>query len=232
MATEIYKSEYIHLINGERLYVTPLKIKYLRELMDKFNKVSEAETPDESITLLSECVLITMIQYCPTIRTVEDVEDTFDMDAIYKILEISAGINLKKDSDEEPDDSKQNKNAKDSGSTWDTMDLAALESEVFLLGIWKDYEDLETSLSLPELMSTLNSKREAEYQERKFLAAIQGVDLDEHSGKQQEDPWEAMKARVFSGGATSDPNDITSLQGTAAAKAGFGIGNGLSYEKW
>ena len=112
------------------------------------------------------------------------------------------------------------------------MDLATLEAEAFLLGIWKDYEELEKSLSLPELMSTLNAKREADYNEKKFFAAIQGVDLDSQSGKKEEDPWEAMKARVFSNGQTSDPDDILALQGHNAQKAGFGIGMGLAYEKW
>jgi hypothetical protein len=40
-----------------------------------------------------------------------------------------------------------------------------------------------------------------------------------------------MKARVFSRGQTSDSNDILSLQGPAAKKAGFGIGMGIEYEK-
>jgi hypothetical protein len=39
-----------------------------------------------------------------------------------------------------------------------------------------------------------------------------------------------MKARVFSGGATTDSNDILALQGHNAQKAGFGIGMGLDYE--
>jgi hypothetical protein len=39
-----------------------------------------------------------------------------------------------------------------------------------------------------------------------------------------------MKARVFSGGQTSDSNDVLSLQGANAQKAGFGIGMGLDYE--
>ena len=108
--------------------------------------------------------------------------------------------------------------------------MAKLESEVFLLGIWKDYEELETSLSMPELMATLESKRDLDYHEKKFLAAIQGVDLDEQSGKKN--AWEEMKARVFSNGQAADANDILAYQGVNAAKAGFGIGNGLSYEKW
>jgi len=39
-----------------------------------------------------------------------------------------------------------------------------------------------------------------------------------------------MKARVFSGGKTEDPNDILSFQGVKAQQNGFGIGLGISYE--
>ena len=170
-----------------------------------------------------------MKQYMPEIKTVEDFEDTFDMKTLYLILDIGAGVKLNQEQIEEQPLSNQ---AEQESSNWDTLDLAKLESEVFLLGIWKDYNQLETSLSMPELMATLASKRELEYQEKKFLAAMQGVDLEE--GRQDEpDPWEAMKARVAareSGVGSGDPNDITSLQGIRAQQAGFGIGMGLDYE--
>ena len=81
---------------------------------------------------------------------------------------------------------------------------------------------------MPELMATLSSNRELDYQEKKFLAAMQGVDLDKDSGRQKE--WEDLKARVFSKGQTSDSNDVLSLQGANAQKYGFGIGMGLDYE--
>jgi hypothetical protein len=110
------------------------------------------------------------------------------------------------------------------------MDIVSLESEVFLLGIWKDYDELETCLSMPELTTTLNAKREADYKEKKFLAAMQGVDLDKQTGKDDGNAWEKMKAKFFSGGKTSNSNDITALQGYNAQKAGFGIGMGLGYE--
>lgn len=82
---------------------------------------------------------------------------------------------------------------------------------------------------MPELTNILLAKRENEYQERKFLAAMQGVDLEGESGKGQKE-WEDMKARVFSGGKSKDSNDIVSLQGMNADKAGFGIGKGLEYQ--
>ena len=104
-----------------------------------------------------------------------------------------------------------------------------------MLGIWKNFDELELSISIEELMQILSVTRDLDYEEKKFSAALQGIDLDSHSSKgngevkgQQE--WENMKARVFSGGATEDANDVLSLQGPKAKKAGFGIGMGLAYE--
>ena len=227
MATTIYKSEIIYLFDGTELEIMPLKIKYLREFMQAFENVKVTKNDDEAIAALVECVRVCMKQYYPSISgSVEDVEDSIDMPTIYKVLDVSAGIRINKKSEEPVKDQ-----AVESGSTWDDLDLAKLESEVFLLGIWKDYQELELSLSMPELMATLEVSRELDYAEKKFMAAIQGVDLDAESGKgkgQQE--WEDMKARVFSGGQTSDANDILSFQGPKAQKAGFGIGMGLDYE--
>jgi hypothetical protein len=227
MATTIYKSEIIHLFDGTELEIMPLKIKYLREFMQAFENVKVTKNDDEAIAALVECVRVCMKQYYPSISgSVEDVEDSIDMPTGYKVLDVSAGIRINKKSEEPVKDQ-----AVESGSSWDDLDLAKLESEVFLLGIWKDYHELELSLSMPELMATLEVSRELDYAEKKFMAAIQGVDLDAESGKgkgQQE--WEDMKARVFSGGQTSDANDILSFQGPKARQAGFGIGMGLDYE--
>lgn len=87
---------------------------------------------------------------------------------------------------------------------------------------------------MPELTSILVAKREHEYDEKKFLAAMQGVDLDGNNktpdGKERgQKEWEDLKARVFSRGSAKDSNDIVSLQGSSAAKAGIGIGMGLDY---
>jgi hypothetical protein len=226
MATTIYKSAIINLFDGTELEIIPLKIKYLREFMEAFENVKNTNSDDEAIEKLVECVRICMKQYYPKIsKSVEDLEDNIDMKTIYTILDIAAGIKINKKSEEPVKDQ-----AGKSGDTWDTLDLAKLESEVFLLGIWKDYQELEKSLSMAELMATLESSRELDYNEKKFLAAIQGVDLDNETGKGGQKEWEDMKARVFSKGATSDANDVLSLQGANAQKVGFGIGMGLDYE--
>jgi hypothetical protein len=225
MATEIYKTGKVTLIDGTEISLTPLKIKYLREFMEAFELVKTADDDEEAIIFLSNCAAITMQQYHPEIATISELEDSMDLPGIYKVLEVAAGIKINEGSDESVKDQ-----AKDEGSSWDKLDLAKLEAEVFLLGIWKDYAELEINLSMPELLITLESKRELDYQEKKFLAAIQGVDIDKGSSEPAGNKWEEMKARVFSGGKTKDGNDVLALQGVNAQKAGFGIGMGLGYE--
>jgi len=227
MATEVYKRDYVFTVDGELIEISPLKIKYLREFMVAFDGVYKSKNDDEAISKLTECVRICMKQYYPEIsNNIHDVEDNIDLPTIYKILDIAADIKINEKSQETVKNQ-----AVGSGKTWTDLDLASLESEVFLLGIWKDYQELEKSLSMPELLSTLESKREKDYEERKFLAAIQGVDLDKATGAERgQKEWEDLKARVFSKGQAQDSSDVLSLQGQNAKKMGFGIGMGLDYE--
>jgi hypothetical protein len=226
MATTIYSTKTISLVDGTEIEIIPLKIKYLREFMDSFDLIKNASNEEETIMVLVNCVRVAMKQYYPKIsKTIADIEDNLDLPTVYEILDIAANIKVNQDSQEEV-----KKQAEESSkNSWEDLDLAKLEAEIFLLGIWKDYQELEQSLSMPELMATLSSNRELDYQEKKFLAAMQGVDLDKDSGRQKE--WEDLKARVFSKGQTSDSNDVLSLQGANAQKYGFGIGMGLDYEK-
>lgn len=231
MPTKIYDINYVKTIYGEEIEISPLKIKYMRQFMDNFNLVKNAKTEEEIQDRLIECATIAMKQFYPSIKTSNDFEDIFDLKTMYKILEYAGGINMDPDTNEEPNDEIQTKTTEK--STWEDLDLNKLESEAFLLGIWKNYDELESSICLSELMAILEQKRELDYQDKKFTASLKGIDLDEASGKTEEDPWEAMKARVAaktSGIGTGNPNDITSLQGIKAQQAGFGIGYGLDYQ--
>lgn len=221
MATKIYESGQVELLNGIIVEAVPLKIKYLRELMDAFELVKNSDGDDEAMTNLALCASITLKQYCPEFYP--EAEDICNMPIVYKLLNYAAGIKVNKDSDESI-----KKQAVDSGSSWEELDLAKIESEVFLLGIWKDYLELEKSMSMPEILATLSVKRELDHNEKKFIAAMQGVDLDAGAGSQKE--WEDMKARVFSKGQATDGNDILAYQGATASKAGFGVGMGIDYE--
>lgn len=225
MATKIYDVEDLILLDNSIIHLEPLKIKFLREFMDVFENVKKAKDDEEAVDKLTDCVVVCMKQFKPELAIKETVEDICDMAMIYKIVELAANIKINNDGKESVVDQA------DSKASWADFDLVAIESELFLLGSWKNYEELELSMSLPEVISILTSKRDLDYQEKRFFAAMQGVDLDKNS-KQEPNAWDKLKAKVFSGGATDDSNDILALQGINAQMAGFGIGNGLSYEKW
>lgn len=226
MATSLYKRDEIILIDGTRVDLEPLKIKYLKFFMETFEKIEHAESEDESIDILSECATICMHQNYPLIQTKEDLQDSVDLPTMYKVLEVCANIKINPEKDSVDTQAKEQENK----DTWKNLDLASLEAEIFITGSWKNFDELESSINMSELIAILEKMRELDYNEKKFFAAIQGVDLDKESGNKQ-DEWEKMKARVFSGGSTSDPDDILSLQGQNAEKAGFGIGMGLEYQK-
>lgn len=227
MATKVYNTQNIYLFDGTEIEISPLKIKYLRHFMDTFSLISNARDDDESIMILLECTRIAMKQFYPQIsNSVVDIEDNIDMPTIHKILEFSGGIKIN-ESSQEPVAQQAQKN--ESKNSWEDIDLVKLESEVFTLGIWKNYDELESSISMPELMAIIAGRRELDYEEKKFLAAVQGIDIDKNEERGQQE-WENLKARVFSKGQAKDGNDVLALQGANAKKAGFGIGLGLDYE--
>jgi translation initiation factor 1 (eIF-1/SUI1) len=228
MPTEIYKTRYVHSIDGIEIEITPLKIRYLKELMETFSGVSESTTQEDTVNIICDCVRIAMKQYMPNkYKTIEDIQDSFDIRTVYNVLEYSAGINISKDEKEVVESAKEEKES----VSWDSLDLAKLETEVFLLGIWKNFDELEKSICIEELMQILSITRELDYEEKRFMAALQGIDLDEKQGEERgQKEWENLKARVASGGQATDSRDILALQGTAARQAGFGIGIGLGYE--
>lgn len=228
MATKIYDVNSVFTIDGKEIEIIPLKIKYMRQAMDMFNTIGEDMSEEQIIDVLCDCVRISMKQYCLEFsHKLEDILDNFDLPTIYRILDYSIGIKINSKKD---DSIKTQAEGSQSDSSWDNLDLAKLEAEIFLLGIWKSYDELESSISITELITTLGSRRELDYEEKKFLAAIQGVELGAEGQQDGQKAWEDMKARVFSGGATSDSKDILALQGQNAVKAGFGIGMGIDYE--
>lgn len=81
---------------------------------------------------------------------------------------------------------------------------------------------------MPEMVQTFKSMQKTESEKRKFLASIQGVELNESSNENKgEASFEDVKRRALGINASAD--DIVSLQGSFASDAGFGIGAGLGY---
>ena len=95
------------------------------------------------------------------------------------------------------------------------------------MGHWKNYEELEDNLSMPEMIKTLEAMHKKDERDKKFMASLQGVNLGE--GSEEFSSFEDVERRVA--GITTNGNDVVSLQGSFAERAGFGIGMGLGYNK-
>jgi hypothetical protein len=82
---------------------------------------------------------------------------------------------------------------------------------------------------MPELIQTLDAMQKREVSNRKFLAGLQGVNLEIEEEKNEGPTFEDIQMRAL--GIKASRDDVVSLQGSLAANAGFGIGAGLGYSK-
>jgi hypothetical protein len=96
MATSVYETVEIELLDGTKIKMRPLKISLLREFMTKFENIAEvADSNENSMNLLIECVQIAMRQYDPELSgDKEKIEDVFDLPTVYKVIEVAAGIKM------------------------------------------------------------------------------------------------------------------------------------------
>ena len=64
------------------------------------------------------------------------------------------------------------------------------------MGRWKNFEELEESLSLVELDFIIKHKREDQHNKDRLIAALQGVDLDKGREQSVEERVEKVKRRA------------------------------------
>jgi hypothetical protein len=95
MATKVYESVELELINGDVINVKPLNLKNLREVMKEWSKASEAKDEDEFLDILINCTQIAFKQFNPSLAgDREALEGALDLQTMYKILEVAAEIKL------------------------------------------------------------------------------------------------------------------------------------------
>ena len=94
MATSVYETTEIKLIDGTTVKMRPLKISLLREFMKKFAEIEKVATDnDKSMDVLMECVQIAMKQYAPDLSSdKEKLEDNLDLPSVYRVIEAASGI--------------------------------------------------------------------------------------------------------------------------------------------
>lgn len=72
----------------------------------------------------------------------------------------------------------------------------ALEREVMLTGMFKNFEELEESLTVEELLELVKGRSDEEYRGFRFAASLKGIDLDEEHRKEQGSSFDQIKARA------------------------------------
>lgn len=95
MATKVYQSIELELLDGTVVNVKPLNLKNLRELMKEWEKASDAKSEDDFLETLINCTQIAFKQYEPSLAgDREALEAALDIQTMYKILEVAAEIKL------------------------------------------------------------------------------------------------------------------------------------------
>lgn len=96
MATKVFESIELELLNGQTVEIKPLSLKKLRELMKVWQDGSEkTTTEDEFLDLLITCTAIAFKQFSPKLAEDRDaLEEALDLQTMYKILEVAADIKL------------------------------------------------------------------------------------------------------------------------------------------
>jgi len=94
MATTVYETTEIELLDGTKITMRPLKISLLREFMKTFQTIGDvADDNDASMDVLLDCVQIAMKQYAPDLAVDrERLEDSIDLPSVYKVIEAASGI--------------------------------------------------------------------------------------------------------------------------------------------
>ena len=63
-------------------------------------------------------------------------------------------------------------------------------------GTWRNFDELEEFVSLTELEAMLEKAREIEHDRQRFMAGLQGIDLDKASAKSAEERFEEVRIRA------------------------------------
>lgn len=96
MATTTHEPKEISLIDGTKIEIKPLKISLLKPFTKKFQELAAVVDDNEkSLDVLIDCVMIAFQQFAPEYS--EDrkkVEDNIDLPTVYKIIEVTSGIQL------------------------------------------------------------------------------------------------------------------------------------------
>lgn len=78
-------------------------------------------------------------------------------------------------------------------------------------GAWKNFEEIEEELSLPELLQILESYREIEHNRFRAMAALKGIDLDAESNAEADFERVKRQAEARLRGVTEEQIELAQI---------------------
>jgi hypothetical protein len=86
-------------------------------------------------------------------------------------------------------------------------------------GMFKNFDELEESLSLEELEALLAKAREVEHDRMRFAASLKGIDIDKGNAESDEERFEKVKRRAQAKLAGVDEDEFEFMEiGIAVVK--------------
>jgi hypothetical protein len=97
MAKTVFNTEEIELLDGSVVKLRPLNIRKMKEFQTKFAKLQSEDNTDEAKAIdgLLDLAVICLEGPSPELAGDRDkLEDTLDLESMYKVIEVSTGIKL------------------------------------------------------------------------------------------------------------------------------------------
>lgn len=94
-------------------------------------------------------------------------------------------------------------------------------AELMLSGNWRNFDELEESLSHPEVYLIVQAQRERDKRNMQFQAALQGVDINKDEKDPAENKVEEIKRRVRAKQLGMKEDELRFRENAAAA--GFSV---------
>jgi len=78
-------------------------------------------------------------------------------------------------------------------------------------GTWKSFDDVESNLCLAEMNMLIQTARDAQWEQKRFAAALKGVDLDKQVGTQSRFDEVKRRAQAKAAGVSEEEIEYDSM---------------------
>jgi hypothetical protein len=96
IATKVFRTEEVELLDGTSVTLRSLPIARLRKAMEKINELFEAGPTDDGLGYVDQLVDVALVcvgQH-EHLSTKEQLEEVVDSETLFKIIEVSTGVVL------------------------------------------------------------------------------------------------------------------------------------------